>query len=92
MHLQAALCQPCLKLGLEGLRFLLVPAVHQPIVCIPTPREVGVRPRHPEIERVVQEQVCQNRADHTPLRGAAAFAQPIIPSSCSIGAVSHLSM
>jgi len=29
-----------------------------------------VRPRHPEIERVMQEQVRQNRADNTTLRGA----------------------
>jgi hypothetical protein len=25
-----------------------------------------VRPRHPEIERVMQEQVSQNRADYSP--------------------------
>lgn len=42
MHLQAALRQPCLKLRLESLSFLLVPAVNQPIVCIPTPRKVWV--------------------------------------------------
>jgi hypothetical protein len=50
MHLQAALRQPCLKLRLESLSFLLVPAVDQPIVCIPTPRKVWVRPCHPEIK------------------------------------------
>jgi hypothetical protein len=44
MHLQAALRQPCLKLRLESLSFLLVSAVDQPIVCIPTPRKVWVRP------------------------------------------------
>jgi hypothetical protein len=37
MHFQAALCQALLKLCLESLSFLLVPAVDQPIVCIPTP-------------------------------------------------------
>ena len=29
-----------------------------------------MHPCHPEIERVMQEQVCQNRADDTPLRGS----------------------
>ena len=57
MHLQAALRQASLKLGLEGFGFLLGPAVHQPVIRIPTPREVGVCPRHPEIERVVQEEI-----------------------------------
>src|SRR5947207_1164993 len=70
MQLQAALCQARLKFSLEGLGFLLVPAVNQSIIRIPTPRKVRVRPRHPEIERVMQEQVRQNRADNTTLRGA----------------------
>ena len=52
----------------ESPSFLLVSAVDQPIVCIPTPRKVWVRPCHPEIKRVMQEQVCQNRADNAPLR------------------------
>src|SRR6266446_5246604 len=68
MQFQAALCQARLKFGLEGLGFLLVPAVNQSIISIPTPRKVRVRPRHPEIERVMQEQVRQNRADNTTLR------------------------
>src|SRR6202008_758369 len=70
MHFQVAFCQPRLKLCFECQRFLLVPAVDQPIVCIPTPREIWVHPCHPEIKRVMQEQVCQNRADDAPLRGA----------------------
>jgi hypothetical protein len=49
MHLQVALRQPGLKLGLEGFCFLLGTAVCQPIVSIPTPREIRVRPRHPEV-------------------------------------------
>src|SRR5262249_36632465 len=44
MQLQAALCQARLKFGLEGLGFLLVPAVNQSIIRIPTPRKVRVRP------------------------------------------------
>jgi hypothetical protein len=35
MHLQIAFCQPCLKLGLDGLCLVLAPAVHQSVVCIP---------------------------------------------------------
>src|SRR5208282_3262319 len=57
MQLKPALCQPCLKLDFEGLRFLLVPAMHQPVICITTPGKVGVRPCHPQIERVVHEQI-----------------------------------
>ena len=44
MQLEPALCQPCLKLDFEGLRFLLAPAMHQPVICITTPGKVGVRP------------------------------------------------
>ena len=57
MQLQVALRQPCLKIGLEGLRFLLGPAVNQPVIRIPTPRKVWVRPRHPEVECVVQKKI-----------------------------------
>ena len=57
MQLQAAFRQANLKLGLEGLGFLRGPAVHQPVIRIPAPREVGVRPSHPEIKCVVQEQI-----------------------------------
>jgi hypothetical protein len=30
---------------------LLGPAVYQSVVSVPTPRKVGMRPRHPEIKR-----------------------------------------
>src|ERR1700750_1149180 len=70
MQFQAALYQARLKFGLEGVGFLLVAAVNQSVIRIPKPRKVRVRPRHPEIERVMQEQVRQNRADNTTLRGA----------------------
>src|SRR5437667_10926145 len=71
MHLQVALRQASLKLRLERLCFLLVTAVHQSVVRIPTPREVRECPRHPEIERVVEKNVRQNWANHTTLRCAA---------------------
>jgi hypothetical protein len=66
MHLQAALRQASLKLRLERLCLLLITAVHQSIVCIPTPREIRVFPRHPEIERVVEKNVRQDWADYSP--------------------------
>jgi hypothetical protein len=71
MHLQAALCQANLQLRLKRLSFLLVTAVHQSIVRIPTPREVRVFPRHPEIKRIVEKKIRQDWADHTTLRGSA---------------------
>ena len=57
MQFQTARGQADLKVGLEGYRFLLAVAVHPSIIGIPTPREVGVGPRHPEIERVVEKSV-----------------------------------
>ena len=60
MHLQTAFRQASLKLCLEGFRFLLATTVHQSIVCIPTPWEIGMCPRHPEVERVVKKEICQN--------------------------------
>jgi hypothetical protein len=66
MHLQLAFREADLKVGLDGLRLLLRPAVYQPVIRIPTPRKLRVRPRHPEIERIVQEEICQYWADDTP--------------------------
>ena len=71
MQLQVALCQSSLKLGPEGFCFSLAPAVYQSIIGIPTPGKVGVGPRYPEIERVMHEQIRQNRTNHTALWGAA---------------------
>jgi hypothetical protein len=47
MHLQVTLRQPSLKISLDGLRFLLGPTVHQPVIRISTPREAVVFPTHP---------------------------------------------
>src|SRR6516164_617822 len=71
MQLQVALCQSSLKLGPEGFCFSLAPAVYQSIIGITTPGKVGVGPRYPEIERVMHEQIRQNRTNHTTLWGAA---------------------
>src|SRR5262245_43590627 len=72
MQLQVALCQSLLKLAPEGFCFAFAAAVDQSIIGVPTPGKVGMRPRYPEIERVMHEQVRQNRTDHTTLRRAAA--------------------
>ena len=52
-----AFCQSGLKLSHDGLCLPLGPAVHQSVVCIPTPRKLRVCPCHPQIKRIVQEQV-----------------------------------
>src|SRR5208337_2424992 len=85
MHLQAALRQAGLQLGHHGFRFSPAPTVHETIVSIPTPREVGVHPRHPAVEGVVQEEIGKYRADHATLRGAARprYEFPVFPSALS---------
>jgi len=72
MHLQVALRQSGLKLSLNSFRFFLGTAVYQPIICIPTPWEIRVCPRYPEIERVMHKEVGQNWTHYATLRGAAA--------------------
>jgi hypothetical protein len=37
-------------------------AVHESIISIPTPRELREYPCHPEIERVMHEEIRENRA------------------------------
>jgi hypothetical protein len=63
MHLQTAFRQAGLKLHLEGFRFLPTAAVHQPVIRIPTPWEIRMCPRHPEVERVVKKEIGQNWAN-----------------------------
>ena len=46
MQFQAALGQASGQ-RFDGLRFLLAPAVHQPVIRIPTPWQVGEPARHP---------------------------------------------
>jgi hypothetical protein len=45
---------------------LFAPAVYQSVIRIPTPKEVGIVALHPQVERVMQEQIGQNRADDAP--------------------------
>jgi hypothetical protein len=66
MHFQMAFGQSGLKLKLQDLCFLLGTAVYQSVIRIPTPWEVRVCPCHPEIKRVMHEEVGQDRAKHAP--------------------------
>ena len=66
VHLQSALSEPGLQLGQQGLRVLLGSTVHETIVGVPAPREVVVRPVHPCIEAIVQEQIRENWANYSP--------------------------
>ena len=50
--------------------------MYQPIVRIPTPRKFRVCPCHPQIERIVQEQIGQHGADHAALRRATGSLDP----------------
>jgi hypothetical protein len=36
------------------------------LICIPTPWEVRMCPFHPQIKRIVQKTIGENRADHAP--------------------------
>ena len=76
MHFQTALRQPGLKRGLEGQGFLLRSAVNKPVISIPTPWEVGMCPCHPEIKCVMHEQIREDRANNTALRGTARTLHP----------------
>jgi hypothetical protein len=46
--------------------FFLGTAVYQPIIRIPTPWEIRMCPRHPEIERVMHKEIGQNWTHHSP--------------------------
>jgi hypothetical protein len=76
MHFELAFRQPRLKFSLEGLSFFLGPTVHQPIISIPTPWEGRVCPFHPEIKRVMQEQIRNNRTNF-PIAGQHLSASRI---------------
>src|SRR5215831_11106174 len=72
MHLQVALRQPGLKRCLESFGFLLSTTVHQSVIRIPTPWEVRMCPRHPEIKRVVHKKVGQDWTNYPALGRTAS--------------------
>jgi hypothetical protein len=55
MHLERTLRKPGFQRHPDGLRFLLGSAMHQSVICIPTPGDVWIVFRHPDIKRVVEE-------------------------------------
>src|SRR5262249_41051237 len=71
MKLQTAL----LKAPTDSLqhltRFLLRPTMDDGIVRVPLESDAGEVPLHPDIERVVQKEIGEQRTDHAPLRRAA---------------------
>lgn len=54
--------------SLVHLRLLLGPTMDQPIIRIPAPGVVRIVFRHPDVKRVVKEQVGQHRTDDAALR------------------------
>ena len=64
MQFQTALRKSSLEGFSNNLRLVLAPTMHQPIICIPTPGQVGKRPRHPDIERIMHKEIGQDRANY----------------------------
>jgi hypothetical protein len=71
MKLKPAICETCPDGFQHQLRLPLTPAVHDGIVSVPLERIVREGPLHPRIERVMQEEIRQERAYDTALRGAS---------------------
>jgi hypothetical protein len=46
--------------------------LNQAVISVPTPWEIRVSPRHPEVERIVQEKVGKNQDTRLAYPGAAA--------------------
>ncbi len=57
MHLKAAFRKPRFQRKPNLLRLLHASTVHEPIVCIPTPGSLRIVPRHPDVGRIVQEEI-----------------------------------
>src|ERR1700748_397238 len=70
VKLQTALLEPITDRFEHLLRVPLAPAMDDGVVCIALELDRRKGPSHPDIERVVQEQVGEQRADDPTLRGA----------------------
>src|SRR3954462_11919238 len=86
MKLQTALRETTPDRLQHRLCFRLAPAMDECIVRVALEPEVRVDPRHPAIERVVQEEVGQKL---TPPCGVPFVRSSRVPSGCSTGARSH---
>ena len=73
MHLQTAVGETICKTCPEGPGLPFAHTMHHPIVGVSTPRIGRVHAAHPRIKRIVQEEVCQHRADDPTLWSAMAL-------------------
>ena len=60
--------EPRFQRSLNRLRLLHAFAVHEPVIRIPAPGRLGIGPRHPDVERIMQEKIGQQRTNDAPLR------------------------
>ncbi|MGY3387976.1 hypothetical protein ACVWW6_000567 [Bradyrhizobium sp. USDA 3311] len=58
-----AVSKPSFQRRFKFLRFLPRAAMADDVVGVAFERNVGIRPFHPNVEHVVQEQVCQDWTD-----------------------------
>src|SRR5688572_1419481 len=77
MQFQPTLLQPCRYPDTHQVRFPLCSAMDDDVVRIPLEWQMGPVAPHPEIERVVQKQICQQGADDSSLRSAFLTLQQI---------------
>jgi hypothetical protein len=68
MQLKSAFCQPLFQLLPQPLRLQFRTAMADDIICVPLERNGGTRPFHPRIDRVMQEEIRQQGANHGSLR------------------------
>ena len=66
MQFQSTLLQPCRYFDTHQVRFPLCSAMDYDIVRVPLERQMRPISPHPQIERVVQKQIGQQGADHSP--------------------------
>jgi hypothetical protein len=87
MENQSASPQADLQSIPEPAGFFFASAMADDVVRVSLERDGGEAPRHPHVENIVQEQICQNGADHPTLR-RSAIRGTTLPSCISTGAFS----
>ena len=76
MQFQSTLLQPCRYFDTHQVRFPLCSAMDYDIVRVPLERQMRPISPHPQIERVVQKQIGQQGADHSPYTKGNLGRQP----------------
>jgi hypothetical protein len=76
MQFQSTLLQPCRYFDTHQVRFPLCSAMDDNIVRVPLERQMTPISPHPQIERVVQKQIGQQRADDSSLWSASFTVPP----------------